>query len=266
MSTIPQRTSSDEEMSFWDHLDVLRSSLFHIAGVLVVAFVGCFIAMPYIFDQVILGPTSSDFFLYKFFASLGRLPFTPDFADSAFHVNIININVASQFMTHMSTSFWTAALLTFPYMIYEAWLFVRPALFQSEVSSVKTAFFGGTFMFYLGCVVGYVLVFPLTFRFLVQYTIGDSIVNEINLNSYIDMFLMLIFVMGLVFELPMLAWILSKLGLVNRGLLVQYRKYAVVMLLVLAAFITPSGDPFTLMVVFLPLYFLYELSVRLVKA
>ena len=120
-------------------------------------------------------------------------------------------------------------------------------------------------MFLLGCSIGYTLVFPLTFRFLTQYTLGQEIVNQINLNSYISMFLMLIMVMGIVFELPLLAWVLSKLGLINKNLLKKYRRYAVVALLILAAVITPSGDPFTLMIVFLPLYFLYELSIKVVK-
>lgn len=265
MSTTPTATKSDEAMTFWDHLDVLRGSLFRIACAVFLAFIGCFIAMPYIFDPIILGPTSSDFFLYRFFASLGHLPFTPDFTDSSFHVNIININVASQFMTHMSTSFWVAAVAAFPYMVYEIWKFIRPALLPDELKNVRTAFLGGTFMFYLGCATGYCLVFPLTFRFLTQYTIGESIVNEISLNSYIDMFLMMIFIMGLVFELPILAWILSKFGIINKELLENGRRYAIVVLLITAALITPSGDPFTLMVVFLPLYLLYELSVRVVR-
>ena len=120
-------------------------------------------------------------------------------------------------------------------------------------------------MFYLGCAVGYSIVFPLTFRFLVQYTLGERIVNEINLGSYIDMFLMMIFVMGIVFELPMVAWLLSKFGIIHKELLESGRRYAVVILLITAALITPSGDPFTLMVVFLPLYLLYEVSIKVVS-
>ena len=120
-------------------------------------------------------------------------------------------------------------------------------------------------MFYLGCAVGYSIVFPLTFRFLVQYTLGERIVNEINLGSYIDMFLMMIFVMGIVFELPMIAWLLSKFGIIHKELLESGRRYAVVILLITAALITPSGDPFTLMVVFLPLYLLYEVSIKVVN-
>ena len=254
-----------DNMTFWEHLEVLRMSLFRIGAVFLVAFALCLVLMPRIFDAFILGPTDSSFFLYRWFAALGRLPFTPDFSDDGFHVDIININVASQFMTHMSSAFWVALVIACPFILYELWRFVEPALYPSERKGVGTAFCFSTLMFYLGCAVGYCIVFPLTFRFLAQYTLGGQIVNQINLSSYMNMFLTMVFVMGLVFELPLLSWLLSKLGIINKALLKKYRKYAVVVLLILAAVITPSGDPFTLMVVFLPLYLLYELSIALVR-
>ena len=120
-------------------------------------------------------------------------------------------------------------------------------------------------MFFLGCAIGYCLVFPFTFRFLTEYQISESITNQINLNSYMGNFLMMIFVMGVVFELPLLTWVLSRLGIVDREFLKKYRRHAVVALLVLSAIITPSGDPFTLMVVFVPLYLLYELGIKLAR-
>lgn len=256
---------NDNDMSFWGHLEVLRMTLFHIIAFLLVAFVCWFIAMPHIFDSFVLGPTTSDFFLYKWFAALGKLPFFPDFGDNNFAVNIININVASQFMTHMSTSFYFALIVSFPYMVYELWKFIRPALLPNEKKNIKVAFSFSTLMFFCGCAIGYGLVFPLTFRFLTQYTIGNEIVNQINLNSYIGMFMMMIVIMGIVFELPLLAWVLSKLGLVNKAFLKTYRKHAIVVIMILSAIITPSGDPFTLMVVFLPIYMLYELSIKIVR-
>ena len=206
------KSQEENEMSFWGHLEVLRWALIRVAVALVVLVVATFVAMPYIFDKFILGPTSSDFFLYRMFASVGgRLPFLPDFGDSTFSVDIININVASQFMTHVSTSFWLALVLVFPYLIYQIWKFVRPALFPQEVRNMRTAFLLGTGMFYVGCAVGYCIVFPFTFRFLVEYQLSASVVNQISLNSYISTFLIMVFIMGAVFELPLLAWILSKL-------------------------------------------------------
>ncbi len=256
------------EMSFWDHLETLRWALFRVVVVLFVLVVACFIAMPHIFDPFVLGPTTSDFFLYKWFASLGggaHPGLMPDFSDDSFHVDIININVATQFLTHISTSFWFSLVLVFPYLMYEIWRFIRPALFPSEQKGVRTAFLSGGALFYIGCAVGYVIVFPLTFRFLTQYHIGDTVVNQISLNSYMTNFLTIVFVMGLVFEMPMLAWLLSKFGILRKSFLKEHRDIAVVVLLVLAALITPSGDPFTLSIVFLPLYLLYEVSIMVVS-
>ncbi len=255
----------EKGLSFWEHLEELRWALFRVLIAVFVAFFGVFIVMPRIFDNFILGPTTSEFFLYKFFASTGgKLPFLPNFSDAAFAVDIININVASQFMTHISTSFWIALVLVFPFFIYQVWNFIRPALFDNEIRNIRLAFLLGTGMFYLGCAVGYCVIFPFTFRFLVEYQISSSIENQINLNSYINMFLSMIFVIGLIFELPLLAWVLSKLGLIYKETLQGVRRYAVVVLLVLAAFITPTSDPFTLSLIFVPLYLLYEFSILIV--
>ena len=244
-----------EEMSFWDHLEALRWCLLRVVIAFFVVLVGCFIALPHIFDSVILGPSHADFFLYRW---LGFVYGTGE------DVNIININVATQFMTHITVSMWMALLIIFPYLMYQIWVFVRPALYNREVPGVRSAFLGGTGLFYLGCAVGYLIVFPIIFKFLTAYRVSDDIVNQISLNSYMSVMLSMVFVMGLVFELPSLSWVLGKLGVLNRGMLRGWRRYAVVVLLVLAALITPTGDPFTLMVVFLPLYGLYELSIAVV--
>ena len=249
-------------MSFWDHLEVLRWAVFRSACVLMVIMIGTFIAMPYIFDRFILAPTNNDFFTYRWLNAIGRciVKLSPDF-----DVQIININVASQFMTHISTSISLAAVIAFPYFIWEIWRFIEPALFEDEVKHLKPAFLGGTLMFYVGCAIGYMLVFPFTFRFLVEYNLSPNITNQINLQSYIDNFTMLILVMGIVFEMPLLAWLLSLFGILKKSFLREYKKHAIVILLISAAIITPSGDPFTLMLVFIPLYVLYELSILVVR-
>ena len=263
---MPDKANHEQELTFWGHLDVLRTSLFHIVIALVVCMVGGFIALQYIFDPFILGPTHGDFFLYRWLSSVGKvIPFAPDFSGDGFHVDIININVASQFMVHMTTAFWLALLLAFPYVLYELWTFIRPALYPKEKKNVGTAFFFGAGMFYLGCAVGYSVVFPFTFRFLTTYELSAEITNQISLNSYMSNFLVIIFIMGVVFEIPLLAWVLSQLGLISRPFLREYRKHAVVLLLILAAVITPSGDPFTLAVVFIPLFMLYELAILVVR-
>lgn len=260
-----QEVRDDSSLTFWEHLEVLRWSIFRIAIVVLVAMIAIFIAMPHIFSTFVLGPTTSEFFLYRWLSSLGSLPLMPDFSAGDFKVDIININVASQFLTHISTSFWFALIVAFPYLVFEVWRFIAPALYENEKASVRTAFLFGTIMFYLGCAVGYSFVFPFTFRFLAEYQISADVVNQINLNSYMSTFMGMVFIMGLVFELPLLAWLLSKFGIINRSFLRRYRRHAVAVLLVLAAAITPTGDPFTLSIVFLPLYALYELSIRVVR-
>lgn len=266
ISVDEEELQEEKGMTFWDHLEDLRWTLFRVMGALLVFLILSFILMPYLFENFILAPTNSDFFLYRWFCKVSGDSFLlPNFCNDDFHVDIININIASQFLTHITTSFWLAFLLTFPYLIFEIWKFIRPALYDHEKRSMSGAFFFGAFMFFVGCFVGYTVVFPLTFRFLAEYQLSETITNQISLNSYMGNFLMMIFIMGVVFEMPLLAMVLSKLGLVNKAFFKKYRKYAVVILLALAAVITPSGDPFTLMVVFLPLYLLYEVSIFFVK-
>ena len=245
-----------QEMTFWDHLEVLRWSIIRVLAVVLVLFIAAFILMPTIFDSAILAPTTGDFFLYRAFGKI----FPGDFK-----IDIVNINVTAPFFTHMKTSFLLALVVGFPYLLVELWLFVKPALYTNEKKGMGGALLAIALLFYLGCAVGYLVVFPLTFRFLAGYHIGTGILTQISLNSYISTFVSIIFIMGLVFELPVLAWVLSKFGIVNKPLLKKYRRHAIVVLLVLAAVITPTGDPFTLMVVFLPLYLLYEISILVVR-
>lgn len=255
-----------QEMSFWDHLDALRGVLVKIFVVLIVLAIAFFIFMPNIFDNVILAPCHGDFVLYRLFAKLtSGIPGLPQFTTDGFHVELINIQLASQFFIHMSTSFWLALVFSFPIVIYLLWTFVSPALYSHEKRGIKRAFAFGNIMFFLGVAVGYFVVFPVTLRFLADYHVSAMVPNQISLDSYMDTFLMLIFIMGIIFELPLLAWLLGKIGVLKRGFFRKYRRHAIVVLLILAAVITPTGDPFTLTIVFLPIYLLYELSALLVK-
>lgn len=252
-------------MSFWDHIDALRSVLVKVVVVLVVAAIGLFCVMPDIFDSIIMAPCHGDFVLYRLFERItASFAWLPQFTTEGFEVKLINIRLASQFFIHMSSSFWLALVLTFPFVSYELWTFIAPALYPNEKRGVKTAFLIGCLMFFLGVAVGYFIVFPVTLRFLAEYHVSQMVPNQISLDSYMDTFLMLIFVMGIVFEMPLLAWLLGVLGVLKRSFFRRYRRHAVVLLMVLAAIITPTGDPFTLMIVFLPIYLLYEISAYLV--
>lgn len=253
-------------MTFWDHVEELRHVIFRSVAVILVLGVLFFYFMPSLFDEVILAPCYADFYFYRGICRLSHyIAVLPDFCGDSFHVNLINITLSSQFFIHMSTSFWLALVFAFPVIIYFLWGFISPALYDSEKRNVRLAFLFGNVMFFLGILVGYFLVFPLTLRFLAGYQISEAIPNQISLDSYMNNFLTIIFIMGLVFELPLVCWLLSNMGLLTRSFFSKYRRYAVVGLLTLAAFITPSGDPFTLFVVFFPIYLLYEVSAFVVK-
>lgn len=249
------------EMSFWDHVEELRTTLLKIGGVLVAFAIVFFIFMPNIFDSIILAPCKGDFILYRTFEEITKkFPSLPQFTTEGFKVELINIKLASQFFIHMTTSLWLALVFAFPVVIWILWNFIKPALYEEERKGSEKAFLIGIIMFFIGVAVGYFVVFPITLRFLAEYKVSELVPNQISLDSYMDNFLMLIFIMGIVFEMPLVAWILSKMGFLHRDFFHNYRRHAIVALLALAAFITPTGDPFTLTIVFLPLYLLFELS------
>lgn len=241
-----------EESGFWDHVDELRGVLIKGAVTVSALMLALFYVMPGLFDTLIMAPCRSDFWLY---GVLG---------DNDFTVNIVNIRLASQFFIHVSTSFWLALVFSCPVLFYLAWSFIRPALYPDEKKSVRWVFVFGNFMFFLGIALGYAVIFPVMLHFLADYHISESVPNDISLDSYMDNFIMMIFIMGVVFEMPLLAWLFGKLGLITRNFFNAYRRQAIVILLIVAAFITPTSDPFTLMVVFVPLYMLWEFGALLV--
>lgn len=257
---------SDKELTFWDHLDELRRVLFRVLGVWFVLAIGYFIAMPWLFDNVVLAPCRNDFIFYDLLRYVGQVfDLHDDFFTKEFHVKLININLAAPFFIHMSTAFWMSVVTATPYIFFEIWKFISPALYTHERRGVKKALCIGTVMFFLGVLLGYFMVYPLTLRFLSTYQLSAAIENQISLNSYIDNFMMLVLCMGLAFELPLVTWLLSLLGLVHKSFLRKYRRHALVVIVVVAAIITPTGDPFTLTVVSVPLYLLYELSILMIK-
>lgn len=260
-----QNPDTAGEMTFWDHIEAFRKVLIQSAVVVGVVSILFFTFMTKIFDYVILAPCSSEFILYRWLCGLSnRYEFLPDMCDPTFKVDLINLNLNSQFFVHMTTSFWLSLVVSFPIVIYLLWSFVSPALYPHEKRGAKLAFLFGNGMFYLGLAVGYLSVFPFTLRFLANYQVSELIPNVISLESYMSNFLTLIFMMGIVFELPLLCWLLSTLGLLRRSFFSEYRRYAIVILLIIAAVITPA-DPFSMMMLFIPLYLLYEGSAYIVK-
>ncbi|MDE6854172.1 MAG: twin-arginine translocase subunit TatC [Muribaculaceae bacterium] len=258
--------SDEQQMSFWDHLDALRSVLIRIVIVVAVAAVAAFTAMPWIFDNVIMAPCTDAFPTYRLFDSVAAMTGMTDVAAGPFKVEVVSLELASQFFIHLSASGWLAVVMAFPVIIYLLWGFVSPALYEHERRGARRAFLFGNLMFYLGVATGYFLVFPLAVRFLATYQISTSVHPIVSLDSYMDNFFMILLMMGLVFELPLLAWVAGKTGLLHRSFFSRYRRHAIVGLLILAALITPTGDPFTLFLTFIPIYALWELSARLVPA
>ncbi len=243
-------------MTFWDHLDELRGVLFRSAIAIIVIAVPVFLAKEYLFDYIIFAPTKQSFILYRWLE--GAFP-------SDFNINLINIDLSAQFFIHISVSLTLSFILAVPYILYQFWSFIKPGLYENEQRATRRAFGFGSLLFLTGVVIGYLFVFPLTLRFLGTYQVSEYVPNQISLQSYISMFTRLILIMGIVFEMPALALILSRIGIISKSLLIKYRKHAFVFLLIAAAIITPSGDAFTLMVVAMPLYLLYEFSILICR-
>ena len=237
-------------MSFWDHLEALRGTLFRsvLALTLLTVLAMCF---PKQLFAAVMWPTREDFLLY-------RLP------GVGFSMSLINIEISAQFFVYLKMSALCAVIAAFPYIIYQVWRFISPALYDSERRAVKKAFGFSSGLFYMGVAVGYFIVLPVCLMFFVNFSLSGDIVNTISLNSYISLFVSLVFLIGLIFEFPTVILALGALGLIHRGTLRKGRKYAVVATLLVAALITPS-DPFSMFVLALPLYGLFELSILLCK-
>lgn len=236
-----------DQMSFWDHLDVLRWTLLRcIAATLAVSIlVFCF--KSFVFDEVLLAPSRGDFFIYKLMGI-------------DFEMSLVNLELSAQFFIHMKTSLLLGFILAFPYICFEVWKFVAPALYEHEKKACKRAFGFAGVLFYIGLAVGYYIILPVTLNFFQGYSVSESVNNTISLTSYISTFTSMVLVFGIVFEFPAVIAVLGRLGVVNRKMLRSYRRYAVVVILLLAAIITPA-DPFSMMIAALPLYLLYEGSV-----
>ena len=241
-----------ETLTFWDHLDVLRSSLIRMAVAVMVLGVVAFCLKDALFS-VVLAPRSSDFVTYQL---LGV---------DAFHINLMNTGLTEQFMIHMRTAIYAGLLLASPYILYELFRFVSPGLYQNERRYAVWIVGAAYVMFLMGTLVNYFIVFPLTVRFLGTYQVSPDVANMLTLQSYIDTLLGMSLVMGVVFELPVVCGLMGRMGLINSHMMSQFRRHAVVAILVVSAIITPTTDVFTLFVVALPIYLLYELSIQIVK-
>jgi len=240
-------------MTFWDHLDELRSVIIRILVITVVAAAVAFCLKEELF-AVVLAPRTSDFITYRL---MGVEPFD---------IHLMNTGLTEQFMVHLKTAMYAGVLVASPYIIWQLFRFISPALYDNERRYATLLCTSGYLMFMLGTALNYFLIFPLTVKFLGTYQVSPDVANMLTLQSYMDTLLMMCLVMGIVFELPVVSWILGRMGLINRQMMRSMRRHAVVAILVVAAIITPTTDAFTLFVVALPIWLLYEASILIVKS
>ena len=254
-------SNTEDNLTFWDHLDELRSTLMRIIGVTALFGIVAFCFKDWLFE-VVLAPTESDFVTYRLLDRLGVM-FGSE--PKEFSLSLINTALAQQFLTHMKTAFSAGLLCAVPYILYALLAFVAPALYDHERRYVSVLVICGYVMFMVGVLLSYFLIFPFTFRFLSTYQVSADVVNMISLDSYMSAFMGMIFMIGLIFEMPILCWMLAKLQILNAEFMRKYRRHAIVLILIVAAIITPTSDVFTLSLVSLPMYLLYELSIGVVS-
>ncbi|MDE6343057.1 MAG: twin-arginine translocase subunit TatC [Muribaculaceae bacterium] len=250
-----------EKQSFWDHLDELRGVILRSLGVAIFFGIIAFFFKDTLF-RIVFAPKYDDFVTYRLIDHVCRalgmetLP--------GFKVDLINTGLARQFIIHLKTAMCAGVICASPYILYSIFSFISPALYTREKKYATVMILSGYVMFMLGVAVSYFVVFPVTFQFLGTYQVDADVTNMIDLDSYMSTMAMMCLCMGIVFELPVLAWLFARLGLLSSSFLKTYRRHAIVVILIVAAIITPTSDAFTLMLVAVPIWLLYEVSVLIV--
>ncbi|MBQ5461543.1 MAG: twin-arginine translocase subunit TatC [Bacteroidaceae bacterium] len=239
-------------MTFWEHLDVLRDSIIRMIVAAVVMGVVAFCLKEPLFD-IVLAPKDSDFITYRWLGG------------EAFSINLINTGLAEQFLIHMKVALMVGILVASPYILFLLFRFIAPALYENERRYSVRITVAAYAMFLLGIVVNYFIIFPLTVRFLGTYQVSETVSNMLTISSYIDTLMMMSLIFGIIFEIPVVSWLLAIFGLLKASWMSQYRRHAVIAILILAAAITPTGDALTLVIVALPIWLLYEVSILIVK-
>lgn len=255
--------SNPQLLTFGGHLNILRKMLFRMLIMIAICGIIIFYFKEETFD-ILLAPRTSSFITYQW---LNRLA---DFCNfslpiESYNIKLINTELSAQLMTHISIACYLSILVTSPYIIYELFRFISPALYHSEKQISILIIISSYILFFMGILLNYFIIFPISFQFLGTYQVDKSIENTINLSSYISTFINLSLAMGIVFLLPILSSFLSYCGVINKDILIRYRKHAFVIITIIAAIITPSTDIFTLAIVTIPMYLLYEFSIIVVK-
>ncbi len=252
-----------EDASFWEHAEVLRSFLIKSIIAVAVLSIASFFFKDFIFNNIILGPKSKSFITYQWLCKLGRLINTDSLCVKELDFKLINLTIAGQLRWHIVISAVAGFIVALPYILFLLWRFIRPALTAREARASRFMTFYVLLLFITGLLFGYYILLPMSIYFLVNYQLSPEIVNFFTINSYISTATVLPFSTAVVFELPVLVYFLSKIGILSAAFMKKYRKHAFVVILILAAIITPSTDAFTMSLVALPFYLLFEFSILL---
>lgn len=258
------KDNNEAEMGFLDHLEVLRWHLIRSFVAIIVMAVLAFIFHGFIFDTVILAPKTPEFFTNKMLCEFGNMIHIKTLCINSKPFQIINIKMAGQFSTHIMVSLVAGFVIAFPYIFWEMWSFIKPALYSEEKQIARGAVFFSSLLFFLGVLFGYYIIVPLSVHFLGSYNVSDQVLNQINLGSYISTVTSVVLASGVIFELPIIIYFLSKAGLITPDILKQYRRHSLVVILTLSAIITPP-DVFSQILVALPLVLLYEAGIKISK-
>ncbi len=255
--------SLEAEMSFFDHIDVLRKHLIRVAVVVLVLTLGAFYFTDFIFNQIIMGPKNADFWTYRMMCRLvEKFPsIGPEFCITKIDAKIINTEMAGQFTLQLNSCVMVGVILGIPYLLFELWLFVKPALHEVERKSASGFVFFASSLFFTGILFGYYIICPLSINFLTNFTVSPDIENTFTIDSYLSSVMTLTLGAGVIFQLPVIIYILSKLGVMTPAFMRASRRYSTVLILIISAVVTPTADPYTMLIVALPLFLLYELSI-----
>lgn len=256
--------SAKNEMTFLQHLEELRWHLIRsVAAVLIVA-IAAFLMSDFIFGTIILEPKTPEFWSNRMMARLADLTGVDALRINRNNLDIISIKMAGQFLTHLKISAYTGLIVAFPYIAFEVWRFIRPALNKKEIRHARGGVFFSSILFFIGVAFSYFLILPLSIHFLGGYNVDSSVTNQINIGSYIQTVSSILFSGGVAFELPIIIYFLSRIGLVTPEILRKYWRHAIIVMLAVSAIITPP-DVFSQIMVCLPLIVLYAISIRISK-
>ncbi len=264
---LDQEPVQEKEMSFLEHLEELRWHVVRSIFAVLIFTIGAFIVAPWIFQNIIFAPARVDFPTFVWMCNLGEFFGMGD----ALCVKDIPFKVQSRFMTgqfsmHIVSSFVIGIIVAFPYITWELWRFIKPGLYPREKNSSRGAVASISFLFILGVLFGYYVMSPVMISFLANYQISDMIVNEFDITSYVGTIVGVVFGSGVLFQLPVVMFFLTKVGIVTPRFLRQYRKHAIVLILIVGAIVTPTADPLSQSLISIPLYLLYEISILISAA